>query len=475
MPEMVTPEELALINQRFAKEPMAAAYCIPMMAADTERLIDDRALRLHETTIAKFARDANERGPNFQLAHWTMTQPIPLGKVFAGVDGGGKLFTKAYMPVGVTVPNMIGGEFKTDEIAKAYSAGLADRVSIGFSFERAECNVCFEDIRSPECPHDPGKQYETDGGSMECTPVIFAGEKGMLHEISLVPQGALDNAKTVKRSELPMGFAATEAASDVFAKSERLPEVSFGQFSIQVGKIADALDENLIVSTVMGEHQKAVRDEWMFAPEWFEHPVLGPAFDRFTEEEWKAFGAAIEAETLRLTDDAVALALEGYQQRTELEGKLAVQSENLAGLLVRVESLSKMADLGKQYCDTLKAKAIETGIKCMGNAFKADFYTQVFSEALEKGNVDVVTAAIEAWDSEFKAKTPAGRQTKETNGDCSEVIPATPDGRFDYLVRAKLKAEEWPFDRYGDAAGAVGREHPELVAAMRAQAFPHAE
>ena len=223
MPEMVTPEELAIINERFAKEPLLAAYCIPMMAADTERLIDSRALKLHPTTIAKFAKDAQEQGPNLQLSHASFLHPIPIGKVFAGTDANGKLFTKSYMPVGVAVPNLLGNSIKTDEVAAAYAAGLVDHVSIGFSFERAECNICNEDVRSPSCPHTPGQWMEIDGQSVECTPIIFAGTTGALDHIGIVFQGALGNAKTVKRSDLPAEFIADQPLMSL-SKEQGIPE-----------------------------------------------------------------------------------------------------------------------------------------------------------------------------------------------------------------------------------------------------------
>lgn len=582
MPEMVTPEELAIINQRFAKEPLVAAYCIPMMAADTNRIIDSRALKLDASTIAKYAKDAQERGPNLQLAHASFMQPIPLGKVFAGVDVQGKLFTKAYMPVGVTVPNVLGAGIKTDDIAAAYATGLADRVSIGFSFERAECNICFEDVRSPTCPHVPGQMVEGDAGPIECTPVIFAGDSGLLQEISLVWQGALDNAKTIKRSDLPTGFGVGETTQGdaMFAKGE-VPALAVGHFSVvlpkspaqQAGTLHAgeatilALSHNSTLarteptwgtvdktklprnafaeegaagekmswkyphhfvqngggenamgcyttgemylhrsglraamaaaggarsgqeasSTVkahldahakaigMGQHQLALIETWPFDPVLLLHPTVAMLMDVMEEGDFEAICELFDSEV----DPALGVyMLEDCEAVERLTARVSVQSDNIAGLMSRVAALEPIAAIGAVYMESVKADALAAGVKLMGNAFNVEFYEKVFGEALVKGEVSVVQQAAEAWGSELALRFPAGRQTIEPDPARSEatVTASTPDAQFDQLVRATLKAEKWEFDRYGDAAIAVGKAHPALVAAMRAQTAPsHAE
>ena len=141
-------------------------------------------------------------------------------------------------------------------------------------------------------------------------------------------------------------------------------------------------------------------------------------------------------------------------------------------------ALEPIAAIGMTYMESVKADALAAGVKLMGNAFKVEFYEKIFGEALAKGEVDVVQQAAEAWGSELTSRFPVGRQTIEPDPARSEVnvTASTPDAQFDQLVRATLKAEKWEFERYGDAAIAVGKAHPDLVAAMRAQTAPsHAE
>lgn len=585
MAVMVTPEELAIINARFAKEPLMAAYCIPMMAADTNRIIDSRALKLDASTIAKYAKDAQERGPNLQLAHASFMQPIPLGKVFAGVDDNGKLFTKAYMPVGVTVPNVLGAGIKTDDIAAAYATGLADRVSIGFSFARAECNICFEDVRSPSCPHTPGQMVEGDAGPIECTPVIFAGDSGMLQEISLVWQGALDNAKTIKRSDLPTGFGAGETTQGdaMFTKGE-VPGLAVGHFSVVLPKSSDqqartlhagettllALSHNSTLartepawgtvdktklprtafadegsagdksswkyphhwvvngggdnaqgvyttgemylhrgglraamaaaggarsgqeasSTVkahldahataigMGQHQLALLEKWPFDPALLLHPTVAMLMNVMEEDDFAAACELIDSEVEHYDHALGVQVLEDFEAVERLTVQVSVQSDNIAGLMSQVAALKPIAAIGARHMEKIKTYALEMGVRVMGNAFKPEFYEKIFARAVEVGEMDVIEEAASAWEAELVARFPTGRQTIEPDPARSEatVTASTPEAQFDQLVRATLKAETWGFERYGDAAIAVGKAHPDLVAAMRAQTAPsHAE
>ena len=218
MPKRVTDSELQLINERFAKEPLTTAYMIPMRAADTSRWVDSRSAKLAPSSITKYAADA-KAGVPMMLNHFSFLMPMGVGKVFDGADHGGLLFLKSYMPIGATIPNAVGGTVSTDDVAAAYDAGLADKVSIGFTFEKAECNLCTHDVRSPECIHMPGKAYkQADGLEVECVPTILAGEKGKLMEVSLVWQGAIGGAKTVKPEDLPKSLQAAHGGTDPFSK-----------------------------------------------------------------------------------------------------------------------------------------------------------------------------------------------------------------------------------------------------------------
>lgn len=574
MAQMVTPQELAAINQRFAKEPLTDAYCIPMLAADGSQWIDSRSGRLDASSLAKFAKDAKTRGANLQLAHLGAVQPIPLGKVFDGAVTDGALYLKAYMPVGVNVPNVLGGTVKTDDVAAAYATGLADRVSIGFTFEMAQCNLCLHDVRSVECAHVPGESYQTeDGQTVQCSPLILAGETGTFHEVSLVWQGAIDTAKTIGRDALPTGLsvetnlrldkqavvptvtecrlsvqqhleatdacvildapttaptdepellalthnstlATTEPAWGAVDKSA-LPRVAFadigeadkkstwryphhwvqhggspgangvvttGTMYLHRGGLRAALASaggarsgqpaptavkahlNAHAKAIgMGEHQLALLAMWPCDPEILSNTGIEALMDMASEAE---FAVCVEA----IRDEQLRLALAEYEA-DENRLQLARQVEQV---MAQVAALTPLAALGTRSLETAKAKALEAGVKALGNAFPMEFYETVFTQAVASATPEVMEQADAAWRAELAAKITPGRQSVDPDLPKAGADRAAYDGEspmqtFDRLVAHELSVHQWPDTRYGDAVRRVSRAHPDLVQALRTQ------
>lgn len=228
----------------------------------------------------------------------------------------------------------------------------------------------------------------------------------------------------------------------------------------------------------MGQNQLALLDEGWLSDEELTNPLIASVLDRMTEDEFGAVSEILETVIERYSTDLSLIDGLGLKETDTLTQRLSVQSDNIAGLMSRVAALEPIAAIGATYMESVKADALAAGVKLMGNAFKVDFYEQVFGAALAKGEVDVVQQAAEAWGSELASRFPAGRQTLDPDPARSEVTvtASTPEAQFDQLVRATLKAEHWPFEQYGDAAIAVGKARPDLVTAMRAQTAPsHAE
>lgn len=486
MPEMVTPEELALINEKFAKEPLLAAYCIPMMAADGSQWIDERKARLAPSSIAKFAKDAKERGPNLQLSHLGFAQPMPLGKVFDGVDEKGKLFVKAYMPPGLTIPNVLGGAVKTDDVAAAYGAGMADRVSIGFSFEKAECNLDGSDVRSPECTHSPGKKYEIEGAMVECSPLIIAGDTGMLHEVSLVWQGAIDSAKTVKRSALPSqlmadpgGFSLEKGAVPKLTECRLSMEYSLinrtiGTDAIEVTFGTPAIEPALTDAPLVTRNEARWAIVETILPEsGVDNPLIAPLIDGMTEEQFTACISMIEAEQDLRGDEAVTRSMKHFEEVEALKATITTQSQEVDILKAQIATLTPLSEFGKTYLTGITNRALSSGVKLMGNEFQKDFYSAIFEAAASKGDASVIEKAAVAWETELATRFTPGRKTVEpelqpVGSGALALNGETPPQTFDRLVAEELKANKWGDEHYGDAVRTVSRKHPELVLALKA-------
>jgi len=200
-------DELAIINERFAKTPYKSEndlYSFPAM------IIDNRMTayftRVHPTFLEQCTKDLIN-GVGFMVGH--DTNKLPMARSFKGQlvsDGEDiEVFAKFFMQKDLEVNGV-----NTDDFMKAFLGGTTEDVSIGFSAKKFECSICGKDVRSMDCSHYPGKKYNDKGKEDENGILCFAwvkepaGPSGeALREVSAVYKGAVPKAKQKKADEVP--------------------------------------------------------------------------------------------------------------------------------------------------------------------------------------------------------------------------------------------------------------------------------
>lgn len=202
-----TKEELAVINERFAKEPFKSVedlYAFPAMIIDNK--LTAYFTRVHPTFLEQCVKDLFN-GVGFLVGH--DRDKLPMARSFKGhltSDGDTmEVFAKFFMQKDLEVNGV-----NTDDFMRAFLGGTIEDVSIGFAAKRYECSICHNDIRSPDCPHWPGKKYNDKNEEDEKGTLCFAwvmepgGPSGeALLEVSAVYKGAAPAAKQRKASDVP--------------------------------------------------------------------------------------------------------------------------------------------------------------------------------------------------------------------------------------------------------------------------------
>ena len=202
-----TKDELAIINERFAKEAYKSCsdlYTFPAM------IIDNRMTayytRVHPTFLEQCVKDLFN-GVGFLIGH--NRDDLPMARSFKGtaVSNGEvmEVFAKFFMQKDLEI-----NKVNTDEFMKAFLGGTIEDVSIGFAAKKYECNICGNDIRTMDCPHWPGKRYNDKNKEDENGTLCFAwvkepaGPSGeALLEVSAVYKGAAPKAKQKKSGDVP--------------------------------------------------------------------------------------------------------------------------------------------------------------------------------------------------------------------------------------------------------------------------------
>jgi len=202
-----TKEELAIINERFAKVSFKSEndlYVFPAMVIDNQ--LTAYYTRVHPTFLEQCVKDLIN-GVGFLVGH--DRTKLPMARSFKGQmtsnDNLQEVYGKFFMQKNLEI-----NEINTDDFMKAFLGGTIEDVSIGFAAKRYECNLCGNDIRSADCPHWPGKKYneddKEDGKGTLCFAWVMepAGPSGeALLEVSAVYKGAAPKAKQKKASEAP--------------------------------------------------------------------------------------------------------------------------------------------------------------------------------------------------------------------------------------------------------------------------------
>ena len=231
-----TKEELAIINERFAKEAYKSIddlHVFWLMAIDNQLTL--YGTKAHPDTLNKWAKDL-ENGVSFLVGH--QNNSLPFARSFKGLvrehEGLVELYGKFFMQKGLKI-----GEIETDDFMKAYLGGTLQDVSVGFKAGWYECSICGLDIRDPDCPHLPLQKYEIDGKEVLCFAwIMHSSEKpSELFEVSCVYKGAVPKAKLKGKKEVPANFV---GSLDELKKSDLDKELVL-KFSIPVKEIDSSL------------------------------------------------------------------------------------------------------------------------------------------------------------------------------------------------------------------------------------------
>lgn len=185
---VVTPEELALINEQSLKElTEEEVFAFRVVACDT--LPDRDCDRFTKQALDDFAPKFVGR-PMLSDHQWTskeVTARIYAAEVepIEDAEGEYRLVVRAYIP----------RSEHTAETIELIETGLLREVSVGVSVRSSTCSICGKDYLSPDCPHNAGRQY--DGAT--CYRLLDGGRD--VYELSFVAVPAQPAAGVTKSAD----------------------------------------------------------------------------------------------------------------------------------------------------------------------------------------------------------------------------------------------------------------------------------
>lgn len=187
-----TVEELAIINQNFAKREIKEdeIYVFDVEAATTDTLTAYFS-RLGKDMIEAFhanvqARQTNPKAFSVGYLFGHNDEMIPSGTLFKSElqeesIGDGQEKAIHFKPTVFMLRNLNVGGINTDDYIKAYEAGHTEAVSVGFIGSSFICDICNNDIRDFfKCEHSPGRLYNTAAEGeppvmKQCTYTVHQG------------------------------------------------------------------------------------------------------------------------------------------------------------------------------------------------------------------------------------------------------------------------------------------------------------
>jgi regulator of replication initiation timing len=207
------PEEMAIINERFAKKELKIedVYVFDVFACD-DNILTAYFSRLGTDMIEAFQRDVHKRDtdPNSPIVGYLFghnDQMIPSGTLFKSelvkeINAEGKTINK-FKPTVFMPKNLNVGGINTDDYIKAYESGTTEDCSVGFIAASYICDLCGFDIRDFwHCEHTPGRFFNMapEGEPIvmkQCTYTVHPGlfNQHNLMELSGVYRGAMWGAR----------------------------------------------------------------------------------------------------------------------------------------------------------------------------------------------------------------------------------------------------------------------------------------
>lgn len=394
-----------------------------------DKVVPNRYMRLTPALLNVMKEDA-EKGVSLMLNHnWSQTgvQSIPIGKVFdARIDGSSQngeettLYTTQYI---LRDDSKVDGYSKNDIIKLIESGILADTsVGWGTTRESYKCNICGNSIYDyRHCEHIPGKKYIVNEETNEVKECIIQAEppkelhagNNVLMENSIVFDGAYPNAIIQsafgEEVETPTGkFKKLEGKQDLSEK-----DVILG-YSTAGGNInllyKETLEKGGRGKMEGNENVNELENQEIETNE----ENLTPTTEQ-TPESTPENNLSVETGT-----DTEAKPETSGNEEMSVEKAILEKFDNICDT---VDELVQMAKEGLENRNSVIAKALDSGVHSMGNAFDKNIFTKTFSNMKTKDIEQMGKVWEEQADNKF-SKTKISKQefaNQEKNDEFKRV------------------------------------------------------
>ena len=394
-----------------------------------DKIVPNRYMRLTPALLSVMKEDA-QKGVSLMLNHnWSQSgvQSIPIGKVFdARIDGSSQngeettLYTTQYI---LRDDSKVDGYSKNDIIKLIESGILADTsVGWGTTRESYKCNICGNSIYDyRHCEHIPGKKYIVNEETNEVKECIIQAEppkelhagNNVLMENSIVFDGAYPNAIIQsafgEEVETPTGkFKKLEGKQDLSEK-----DVILG-YSTAGGNI------NLLYKETLEKGGKGKMEGNENVNELENQEIetneenLTPTTEQ-TPESTPENNLSVETGT-----DTEAKPETSGNEEMSVEKAILEKFDNICDT---VDELVQMAKEGLENRNSVIAKALDSGVHSMGNAFDKNIFTKTFSNMKTKDIEQMGKVWEEQADNKF-SKTKISKQefaNQEKNDEFKRV------------------------------------------------------
>ena len=394
-----------------------------------DKVVPNRYMRLTPALLNVMKEDA-EKGVSLMLNHnWSQTgvQSIPIGKVFdARIDGSSQngeettLYTTQYI---LRDDSKVDGYSKNDIIKLIESGILADTsVGWGTTRESYKCNICGNSIYDyRHCEHIPGQKYIVNEETNEVKECIIQAEppkelhagNNVLMENSIVFDGAYPNAIIQsafgEEVETPTGkFKKLEGKQDLSEK-----DVILG-YSTAGGNInllyKEALEKGGKGKMEGNENVNELENQEIETNEENSTPTTEQ-----TPESTPENNLSVETGT-----DTEAKPETSENEEMSVEKAILEKFDNICDT---VDELVQMAKEGLENRNSVIAKALDSGVHSMGNAFDKNIFTKTFSNMKTKDIEQMGKVWEEQADNKF-SKTKVSKQefaNQEQNDEFKRV------------------------------------------------------
>lgn len=405
-----------------------------------DRIVPDRFIRITPALLEIMKQDA-QQGISLMLNHnWNQegVQSIPIGKVFDARLGGPTqdgetttLYTTQYI---LRDDSKVDGYSKNDIINLIESGILAD-TSIGWgttreSYKCSICGNCIYDWR--KCEHIPGRKYIVNEETNEVkTCIVEAHAPTQLHagnnvlmENSIVFDGAYPNAiiqssignNNAKNNGLKvLEKESNEALSDkdiIIGYSKNGNVVLLYQSMNEEGGINKMENEN---NAELENTENVVET----STEGTENTENAENVEETTESTQSTESTE---ESVESTEESTETTESTEESTGEATGEALFTEKDILdkfdNISANIEGLIQLAKEGLNNRNEVIAKALESGVHSMGNAFKKDIFERTFSNMATKD----IKEMGETWEQEAKAKFGNPKVSKQKTSSTNEQM-----------------------------------------------------